>query len=156
MKKSLKIAIPILVVVSLAVLAFPLSNNLAKRQIEEPLGGLNEFKPVSIIMQNKCADCHTKGKTIYPFYANFPFAKKLIDEDVQLASDNMPFNREKLLGLQEFSRLELSKLHTIVESGEMPPAQYKILHWNAALSKSDREAFISWIKAETKSRKGQR
>lgn len=156
MKKSLKIAIPILVVVSLAVLAFPLSNNLAKRQIEEPLGGLNEFKKVSIIMQNKCADCHTKGKTIYPFYSNSPIAKKLIDEDVQQASDNMPFTREKLLGLQEFSRLELSKIHTVIESGEMPPAQYKILHWDASLSDSDRKAFISWIAAETKSRKGQR
>ncbi|QQR57491.1 MAG: heme-binding domain-containing protein [Candidatus Melainabacteria bacterium] len=156
MKKSLKIAIPVLVVVSLAVLAFPLSNNLAKRQIEEPLGGVSEFKPVSVIMQNKCVDCHTKGKTIYPFYTNFPIAKKLIDEDVQLASDNMPFTREKLLGLQEFSRLDLSKIHTVVESGEMPPAQYKILHWDASLSDSDRKAFISWIEAETKSRKGQR
>lgn len=156
MKRSLKIAIPIIVVVSLAILAFPLSNNLAKRQIEEPLGGVAEFKKVSIIMQNKCADCHTKGKTIYPFYSNFPFAKKLIDEDVQEASDNMPFTREKLLGLQEFSRLDLSKIHTVIESGEMPPAQYKILHWDASLSDSDRKAFISWIAAETKSRKGQR
>jgi len=156
MKKSLKIAIPIILVVSLAALAFPLSNNLSNRQIEEPLGGLSELKPVSIIMQNKCADCHTKGKTIYPFYKDFPFAKNLIDEDVNLASENMPFTREKLLGLQEFSRLDLSKIHTVVESGEMPPAPYKLLHWDAALSDSDRKAFISWIQAETKSRQGQR
>lgn len=156
MQKALKIGIPSFIVVSLAVLAFPLSNNFAKRQIEEPLGGLKELKPVSIIMQTKCADCHIKGKTIYPFYKDFPFAKSLIDEDVQMASQNMPFTREKLLGLQEFSRLELSKIHTVIESGEMPPAKYKLLHWDAYLTDRDRKAFTDWIKAESESRKGQR
>ncbi|MCW5822856.1 MAG: heme-binding domain-containing protein [Cyanobacteria bacterium TGS_CYA1] len=156
MKKVLKIGIPVFLVVSLALLAFPLSNNFAKRQIEEPLGGLPELKPVSIIMQNKCADCHIKGKTIYPFYKDFPFAKQLIDDDVKDASENMPFTREKLLGLQEFSRLELSKIHTVIESGEMPPGKYKLLHWDAGLTESDRKAFTDWIKAETESRKGQR
>lgn len=156
MKKALKITVPVLAVVSLVILAFPLSNNFAKRQVEEPLGGLGELKPVSIIMQNKCADCHIQGKTVYPFYKDFPFAKQLIDEDIKEASENMPFIREKLLGLQEFSRLELSKIHTVIESGEMPPAKYKLLHWGAGLTQSERKAFTDWIKAETRSRKGQR
>lgn len=156
MNKVVKIGIPILMVVSLTTLAFPLSNNFAKRQIEEPLGGLKELKPVSIIMQTKCADCHIPGKTVFPFYKDFPFAKSLIDEDIKMASQEMPFTREKLLGLEEFSRLELSKIHTVIESGEMPPANYRLLHWDASLTDKDRKAFIDWIKAETESRKGHR
>lgn len=152
MKKKLVVALSILIILGLVALVFPVSNYFLKRQVEEPLGGVTEFKPVSLLMQNKCADCHTPDKSVYPFYKDFPFAKSLIDEDISIAQKSIVFSREKLLGLSEFSRLELSKIHTVVDSGAMPPPQYRIMHWDATLSESERKAFTDWIKAEIKSR----
>ncbi len=152
MKSKKIIAAIVFFIVVLIALAFPISNLFLKRQIEEPLGGLSEFKPVSNVLQTKCADCHIKDKTVYPFYKDFPLAKSIVDDDIRLAQENIVFSREKLLGLTEFSRLELSKIHTVIDSGAMPPPQYRILHWDSTLSDSERKAFIDWIKAESKSR----
>lgn len=150
--KKFFVIFSVVLILALVALVFPVSNYFLKRQIEAPLGGVTEYKQVSILMQNKCADCHIPDRTVYPFYKDFPFAKSLIDDDISAAQKSIVFSREKLLGLSEFSRLELSKIHTVVDSGAMPPPQYRIMHWDSTLSESDRKAFIDWIKAESKSR----
>ena len=42
----------------------------------------------------------------------------------------------------------LAKIEREVKDGEMPPAAYVALHWNAALGGEKKEAVLAWVKAE--------
>lgn len=132
------------------VLALPVSNFFLTRQSVEVTGGVAEFKPVSKIMQNKCADCHTPGMTSEPIYGKLPGASALIQFDIDMAQKQITFSKEHLSGEKQFSKLELVRIQTVVDNNEMPILPYKFLHWDAGLTDNDRRAFLAWIqKAKT-------
>jgi cytochrome c peroxidase len=103
------------------------------------------YANVVTIFNAKCANCHTeKGKM--PFYASFPIARGIIEADIRqgtrffdmgsaLAEPSRPAP-EATLAMTEFVTLE----------GSMPPLRYRLLHWDAGLTDSDREAILSWAR----------
>ncbi len=128
----------------------PVSNYFLKRQTIETTGGIPEFKPVSKIMQNKCVDCHTPGMTSEPLYGKLPGASQLIEADMNAAQQEIVFSKEHLSGEKPFSRLELVRIQTVVDNNDMPILPYKLLHWDAGLTTADKEAFVTWIRAQLK------
>ncbi len=141
-------AITILLSIIAFLLFLPLSNFLLKRQEIKVEGGIPEFRPVSTIMQNKCADCHTPSATIYPIYAQLPFAQGLIKSDIEAAQQNIVFSQENLSGVKPFSRVELARIQNVVENNQMPILPYKVMHWDAALTDADRAAFLAFVQAQ--------
>jgi cytochrome c peroxidase len=146
-----KITIIVLVIFVGLVLLLPVSNFFLSRTPIEVIGGVPEFKPVSEIMQKKCADCHTPGMISEPLYGKLPGADQLIKADMDAAQKEIIFSKEHLSGAKQFSRPELARINTVVENNEMPILPYKLLHWDAGLTTADKAAFLAWIKAQAKS-----
>jgi cytochrome c peroxidase len=100
---------------------------------------------VKPILQKKCFDCHS-DQTHYPWYYKLPFVKNLIDEDIEEAiehldmSHDFPFQSKKM-DFEEY----MDELKEVVEKNEMPPIQYKLMHWSSSLSKSDSDIILKWV-----------
>jgi cytochrome c peroxidase len=130
------------------VLVLPISNFFLKRESIEVIAGVPQFKPVSKILQNKCVDCHTPGMLAEPIYMNFPFADKLIKDDIDAAQKHIVFSKEHLNGTKPFTRQEAARLLRVVENNEMPIAPYRLMHWNSVISEEDSIAVADWLKAQ--------
>ena len=90
------------------------------------------------VLVNKCADCHS-SETRWPVYARIAPGSWLIERDIVEARkkvdlshwEQMPADKQQVL---------TAKIFEEAKSGDMPPLQYRLLHWNAQLSKTDVQA----------------
>jgi cytochrome c len=86
----------------------------------------------------KYADCHS-SETHWPVYARIAPGSWLIERDIIEARkkmdlshwDQMPADKQQVL---------TAKIFEEAKSGDMPPLQYRLLHWTAQLSKTDVQA----------------
>ncbi|MGD9682882.1 MAG: cytochrome c peroxidase [Candidatus Obscuribacterales bacterium] len=132
-------------------LLLPISNFFLPRDQIKVEGGTPEFAAASKVLQKKCADCHSPDMTSYPIYFNLPIANQLIKEDIEEAQEHVTFSRAKLSGTEKFSTVAQAKIYSVIDSGEMPPAKYTLMHWDAGITQSDKDAVLAWIKSEGKS-----
>lgn len=131
-------------VASVFALSLPISNALIKRTSIAPDQD-PEFKAVSDLLVSKCADCHSKDIAVYPFYKGFPLADSLIGRNIRNGQDSFLIDRAKLSGKEKFSAEDIQRLSQALAKGNMPPLQYLLLHWDAALSEREQKILSSWI-----------
>lgn len=87
------------------------------------------------VLLTKCADCHS-NETRWPVYARIPPVSWLIERDVM--KGRMHMNLSTWADLKPKRRQVLqSKILQEANSGDMPPLQYRLLHWGAKLSDAD-------------------
>jgi len=127
------------------VLALPLSNYFLVREKIDVNANDAGFVEVSKIMQQSCADCHSPGLTAYPIYGQWPIAKDTIARDIAGGQDVFRLSKSQLSGAEPLSTMDLAKVATVVDSGSMPPPKYLMLHWNAVLTPSKRQAILAYI-----------
>lgn len=103
---------------------------------------------VAYVLEESCASCHVAGVKP-PYYASWPVAKTIIESDMKE-------------GLRDFDlgagfapatagpvpEPVLAKIEREVRDGEMPPASYVALHWNAALGAEKKDAVLAWVREE--------
>ena len=97
---------------------------------------------VHAILVEKCADCHS-NRTNAPFYGRFAPASWLMERDIVEARktmnlslwDTYPAEQQQTLAAKI---VRLAKLH------EMPPMQYRMIHWNARVTDADLSALVQW------------
>lgn len=94
------------------------------------------------IFRNSCYDCHS-GHTRYPWYADISPFSWIIDRHIA--------NGKAALNLNEYGLLEdikklsvLNDICEVVAENSMPPANYLMLHKDAALSEDDAAALCDW------------
>lgn len=87
------------------------------------------------ILVNKCADCHS-NETRWPVYARIAPGSWLIERDIIEARKKMDLSSWEQMPADKQEVLT-AKIFEEAKSGEMPPLQYRLLHWNAKLSKAD-------------------
>jgi cytochrome c len=87
------------------------------------------------ILVAKCADCHS-NQTKAPLYSRFAPVSWLLERDV--------FRARKAWNLSAWNaypddkrQILLAQMAHETKSGEMPPLQYRIIHWNARISNED-------------------
>jgi hypothetical protein len=87
-----------------------------------------------------CFDCHS-NETVWPWYSNIAPLSWLIQSDVD--------EGRKKVNYSEWNRLqkEAKESAETVQEGEMPPWYYAILHPEARLSSSERQALIRGLEA---------
>jgi len=87
-----------------------------------------------------CFDCHS-NQTNWPWYSNVAPASWLIQRDVD--------GGRQELNLSEWDRPQPHADHAaeVVQEGEMPPFQYRLLHPGARLSSTERQALIQGLEA---------
>jgi cytochrome c len=87
------------------------------------------------VLVAKCADCHS-DETKWPPYARIAPGSWLIERDVIEGRRHMNLSRWSELTADDRQVLE-SKIIQETRKGDMPPFQYRILHWGAKLSAED-------------------
>lgn len=91
-------------------------------------------------------DCHS-NQTQYPFYASFPLAKEIIDNDVRKgrAFLNLEKNFFNIQNDRKIPQQLLSKLEYVIKDNSMPPIQYRIAHWDKWITATDKKTILNWI-----------
>ena len=85
-----------------------------------------------------CFDCHS-NQTVWPWYSNIAPMSWLVQRDVDEGREHLNFSN--------WTAGQGAAAPTMVESGKMPPFQYKLLHPGANLSDADKAAFIDGLTA---------
>ena len=87
------------------------------------------------VLLAKCVDCHS-NETRWPIYARIPPGSWLIERDVMEGRKHMNLSTWDELTPERREVLQSKILHE-AKSGEMPPLQYRMVHWDAKLSNAD-------------------
>jgi cytochrome c len=87
------------------------------------------------VLVSKCADCHS-NETRWPVYARIAPGSWLIERDIVEARRKMDLSHWETMPVEQQEVL-MAKIFEEAKSGDMPPVQYRLLHWNAKLSKGD-------------------
>jgi len=102
------------------------------------LQGANMPADAKAVLVTKCADCHS-SETRWPVYARIAPGSWLIERDIVEARKKMDLSQWEKLPADRQDVL-VAKVIQEAKSGDMPPLQYRLLHWNAKLSKADVQA----------------
>lgn len=87
------------------------------------------------VLVTKCADCHS-NETRWPVYARLAPGSWLMERDVVEARKKMNLSIwEQLRG--DTQDVLIGKIIHEAKSGDMPPLQYRALHWGAKLTSAD-------------------
>jgi cytochrome c len=87
------------------------------------------------VLVAKCADCHS-NETRWPVYARVAPGSWLIERDIVAARKEMDLSRWEAMPENQQAIL-MAKIIEEAKSGDMPPLQYRLLHWGAKLSKGE-------------------
>src|SRR6202043_2065521 len=79
-----------------------------------------------------CADCHSNA-TRWPVYARIAPGSWLIERDIVEARKKMDLTRWDQMSAEQ-QQVLMAKILEEAKSGDMPPLQYRLLHWDATLS----------------------
>lgn len=93
---------------------------------------------------SKCADCHS-DETRWPVYARIAPGLWLIERDIAEGRAKMNLSRWNEMPADERDVLIAKMIHE-ANGGEMPPLQYRALHWAARLTAADLAAIRSMSK----------
>ena len=92
------------------------------------------------LAQRACFDCHS-NETIWPWYSNVAPVSWLVYFDVVEGRQRMNFSEWNNGGSQG-----IGEISEILQEGEMPPAQYLLMHPNAILSATEKQALIDGLR----------
>lgn len=104
---------------------------------------------VRSIIDRSCNDCHS-NRTVWPWYSEVAPVSWLLGSDVDGGRRHMNFSEWGTYPGYKHKDL-LDKMCKEVTSHGMPLWQYLLVHRNAALSDSDRQAICSWTKEAAQS-----
>jgi len=129
----------ILSVVAVVGLAFvhPFGNPRVEpaKGLDTLLQGANMSVNAKRVLVTKCADCHS-NETRWPVYARLAPGSWLIERDIVEARKKMNLSTwEQMSG--DTQDVLIGKIIHEAKSGDMPPLQYRTLHWRAKLTAAD-------------------
>ena len=87
------------------------------------------------VLVNKCADCHS-SEIRWPVYARVAPGSWLIERDIVEARKRMDLSRWEEMPA-DAQDVMIAKIIHEAKSGDMPPLQYRALHWGAKLTQAD-------------------
>jgi cytochrome c len=96
------------------------------------------------VLVTKCADCHS-NETRWPVYAHVAPGSWLIERDIVQARAKMNLSHWEDLSPDTRDVL-IAKIIQETKAGDMPPVQYRILHWGSRLTPADLAAIRSMSK----------
>src|ERR1700722_2444294 len=99
------------------------------------LAGATMPADAKAVLVNKWADCHS-SETRWPVYARIAPGSWLIERDIVEARKKMDLSHWEQMPADK-QQVLTAKIFEEAKSGDMPPLQYRLLHWNAKLSKAD-------------------
>ena len=143
-------AVIVLFAVSLTGLAFvhPFGNPHVEpaKGLDTLLQGAHMPADTKRVLVTKCADCHS-NETRWPVYARLAPGFWLIERDIVEARKKMNLSLWDQIPPDQQVVLFGQMIHE-AKRGDMPPLQYRLLHWDSRLTSTD---FASLSMMETSS-----
>jgi len=99
------------------------------------LQGANMPADAKAVLVAKCADCHS-SETRWPVYARAAPGSWLIERDIVEARKKMDLSRWEEMPVEQ-QQVLATKIVQEAKSADMPPLQYRLLHWDAKLTQAD-------------------
>jgi hypothetical protein len=100
------------------------------------------------LFQRSCQNCHSEN-TQWPWYSHIQPLSYLINKDVQEARHHVDFSNWNAYSPDQKRDL-LSRMGSLVRSGQMPLPRYVALHGDAKLTPKQRQQIYQWSRAERK------
>jgi len=98
---------------------------------------------VRAVLERSCYDCHS-NQTQWPWYSNIAPLSWLIEHDVRKGRRDLDFTDWAQYDPDEqLDRVE--EIGAEVGDGQMPPAQYTLLHPDAVLGAAERALIQDWV-----------
>ena len=94
------------------------------------------------ILEAKCADCHSTN-TQTPIYARFAPISWLVERDVSEGRKAMNLSFWDSYSPDQ-QQTFAAKIVQETKSHDMPLPQYRLIHWNAAITASDEQTLQDW------------
>lgn len=117
---------------------------LAAKSADTSLLNNTQVPPgVRTILIEKCADCHS-NQTRAPFYDHFAPASWLMERDIVKARNAMNLSLWNTYSADQ-RQILAAKMVQQAKSREMPPVQYRMIHWNARIADADVRTFSVWL-----------
>jgi len=102
------------------------------------------FVKLEPILRKGCFDCHS-NQTHYPWYHAIPGIKQLIDKDIRAARKRLDMSKGFPFSIKGRPADDLSRIRGELADHDMPPWDYRLMHWNANPTDAERDSVISWI-----------
>ena len=131
----------VIVLSAIAVVGLALIHPFGNPRVEPPRGldtllqGANMPADAKKVLVTKCADCHS-NETRWPAYARVAPGSWLIERDIVEARRKMNLSNWEQLPAEAQDVLIAKIIHE-AKSGDMPPPQYRLLHWETKLTPAD-------------------
>ena len=99
-----------------------------------------------MLEESGCALCHSREAAL-PFYAKIPLVNIPIKSDISAALEKFDITRamRELKNGGSVGRDALEKIKLAVDSGNMPPLGFKLVHWKSNITDAERDAVNLWI-----------
>lgn len=104
----------------------------------------SEFTTLTAVFKKGCFDCHTT-RTEFPWYYKVPIVKGMIDDDIAEAKKHMDMSKGFPFGGHGRPADDLVAVREVVVDGGMPPLSYRMMHWSAKPSESERDSIVAWV-----------
>ena len=108
------------------------------------------LKDVKPLLERSCLNCHGNQEH-FPWYYSIPGPRQLIDRDRALAKKNIDLSHFPFKGKAPQDEL-LDAIRDDIESNDMPPFRYRILHSDSKLTEDEKKVIFNWINAAKKIR----
>jgi cytochrome c len=92
----------------------------------------------------KCTDCHS-AQIRMPFYGRFVPASWLMERDILEGQKHLNFSLWESYSAEQQEAFK-AKMVQETKSHDMPPLQYRMIHWNTRVSDEDVRAFTLWAR----------
>jgi hypothetical protein len=142
-----------LVVIGLVIQLIPYGHDHTNPQIvQEPNWNSPETRAIA---KRACFDCHS-NETVWPWYSNVAPVSWLIYRDVSNGREHLNFSEWDVHpsmpegeGEGEEHQHGPEVITEVLESGEMPPATYLLLHPEARLTDQEMQVLIDGLPKST-------
>jgi cytochrome c len=108
---------------------------------------------VHVILVTKCAACHST-ETRTPLYGRLAPASWLIERDINRGRQAMNLSHWDSYSADQQQTFAAKIAHE-TKSHEMPPPQYRMIHWNSRITEADLRTLADWAHRAEGSLSGQ-
>lgn len=99
---------------------------------------------VKPIFKRACFDCHST-QTQYPWYHNIPGVRQWIDSDIREALKHLDMTHDFPFQGHGSPRKDFEAIRKTIQKNSMPPFRYRMMHWDAGMTESEKEIVVKWI-----------
>lgn len=144
MKK--KIALIVILAILIIIQFFPASKNQNTELLASDITKVTTVPDdVLQVLKVACYDCHSNN-TVYPWYNNIQPVAWWLNRHVEEGKEHLNFSSFGAYTAEKAAK-KMRGISREVEKGDMPLSSYTLIHRNAVLNETQKQAVINWTKS---------